>query len=262
MDCRDARRLTDAGIDGELDLVTQLALDTHLAGCAACRAAHQGRAALVRRVRAGAERFTAPEDLRQRLRASLPGADAPAAEPPQQVRQRWPWSVSWAWLTGGLSLASAALAVGLTLLVVLPDRGDDLAQDLVAAHVRSLMADHLTDVASSDRHTVKPWFNGRIDLSPPVPDLAEHGFPLAGGRLDYVGERPAAALVYRRNRHVINLFVWADPTAKPEAPRLQAQHGYNLLRWAQPGFTVWAVTDLNRSELEDFQRLWSQASAS
>ncbi|WP_448191645.1 anti-sigma factor family protein [Azospirillum sp. sgz301742] len=267
MDCRETRHLIDAGIDGELDLTTQLAVEAHLAGCDACRAADTGRRALVHRVRAGAETFAAPDALRRRLLASLPGAEPEKAEPeragppPVPWNRSWSLSWSWAWLTGGLSLASAALAMGLTLAVVLPGRGDGPVPELVAAHVRSLMADHLTDVASSDRHTVKPWFNGRIDVSPPVPDLAEHGFPLVGGRLDYVAERPVAALVYRRGRHVINLFVRADPAAEAGTPSLAERHGYNLLRWSQPGLVVWAVSDLNREELESFARLWSSAAA-
>lgn len=261
MDCRDTRRLIDAGIDGELDLTTQLALDAHLAGCASCRAAEGGRRALVRRVRAGAERFEAPDALRRHLRAALPGVE-PAAVPPAPTSSvAISWRGRWAWLTGGLSLASAALAVGLTLLVVLPGRNGALVPELVSAHVRSLMAGHLTDVASSDRHTVKPWFNGRIDVSPPVPDLAEHGFPLVGGRLDYVAERPVAALVYRRDRHVINLFVHSDPAAEAGAPSLAERHGYSVLRWSRPGLVVWVVSDLNHEELEAFARLWAAAAS-
>lgn len=275
MNCKETLDLIDASIDGELDLTTQMALDAHLAGCAACRAAHAGRASLVRRLRAGAERHDMPDALRSRLLSALPGtAAAPdATASPWRRPWRWPWSgaadadrgprrTSWpAWTLGGLSLASAAVATALTLFVVSPDRGNRLAEELVAAHVRSLMAEHLTDIPSSDRHTVKPWFNGRVDVSPPVPDLGEQGFPLAGGRLDYVGGRAVAALVYRRNRHVINLFAWSEPAATPGAVRLTERHGYTLLHWGQPGLAVWAVSDLNRSELEDFQRLWAQAGA-
>lgn len=254
MDHKDVRHLMDASIDGELDLPTQISVDSHLAGCETCRAAYAERKALVDRTRAGMERYTAPDDLRARLRMSVPGVRATS---------RWsrvaPWR--WPWLAGGLSLASAALAASLALFLVLPTPQDTLAQELVAAHVRSLMADHLTDVASSDQHTVKPWFNGRIDISPPVPDLAEHGFPLLGGRMDYVGEHPAAALVYGRRQHTINLFVWADPKAQPDGPRPQERHGYNLLHWSLPGLALWAVSDLNRAELEEFQRLWTQSAA-
>ncbi|WP_448205882.1 anti-sigma factor family protein [Azospirillum sp. sgz302134] len=257
MDCNDTRHLIDAAIDGELDLPTQLALEAHMAGCAACREAHAQRRALVRRVRAGADRFTTPDDLAFRLLAALPEATPMESRAPTVVRRRW-----WGWVTGGLSLASAALAVVLTLIIAQPGRDEALERDLVASHVRSLMADHLTDVASSDRHTVKPWFNGRVDLSPPVPDLAEQGFPLVGGRLDYVAGRPVAVLVYRRARHVINLFVWPGPMWAPDTPRHRDEHGFNVLHWTSPDLDAWAVSDLNRGELEDFQRLWSQASRS
>lgn len=265
MDCSETRRLIDASLDGELDLPAQLALEAHTAGCAACREAYARRKALVRRVRVGGESFAMPDELRRRLLDSLPQGEPspnPVPAPVRRGRRVWPWSRSWAWLTGGLSLASAALAVALTLVVVMPGRDAGLERDLVDAHLRSLMADHLTDVPSSDRHTVKPWFNGRIDLSPPVPDLAEQGFPLAGGRLDYVDGRPVAVLVYRRARHVINLFVWPEPADLADAPRFRGAQGYNVLHWTAPGLALWAVSDLNRGELEDFQRLWSQASRS
>lgn len=256
MDHKDVRHLTDASIDGELDLSTQIAVDTHLAGCEACRAYHAQQKTLVERTRAGMERFAVPEELRTRLRRRLP---ATGAALPWKRLGSWLGSWRWPWLAGGLSFASAALAASLALFLVLPAPQDMLAQELVAAHVRSLLADHLTDVTSSDRHTVKPWFNGRIDISPPVPELAEHGFPLRGGRLDYVREHPVAALVYGRRQHTINLFVWADPDARPKNLGLQERHGYTLLRWNRPGLALWAVSDLNRAELEEFQRRWTQA---
>lgn len=254
MEHEDVRHLMDASIDGELDLSTQLAVDTHLAGCAPCRAVYAERKALVDRTRIGMERFAVPDELRARLRDALPGA-------PVCSRRLWTAVWTWPWLAGGLSLASAALAAGLTLFLVVPMSQDTLPQELVAAQVRSLMADHLADVASSDQHTVKPWFNGRIDISPPVPDLEAEGFPLIGGRLDYIAGRPAAALVYGRRRHVINVFVWADPGAPSNVPDLLERHGYSLLRWSLPGLTLWAVSDLNHGELAEFQRLWVQAAA-
>jgi anti-sigma factor RsiW len=124
----------------------------------------------------------------------------------------------------------------------------------VAAQVRSLQAQHLMDVATSDRHTVKPWFNGKIDFAPPVVDLADQGFPLAGGRLDYVHEHAAAALVYRRRAHVINLFIW--PGAAPEEPQVTRREGYSLIRWGHDGLTYWAVSDIDTADLQGFQKLY------
>ncbi len=251
LDCEQVRSLIDAALDGELDAVGQVAFDEHLVACPDCAAAHAARLAFVRRLRAEASRFAAPASLRARLPAGLPLRQAGRPPPPP----RWRW-----WLTGGTWVASAAaLAVSLALFLVPPGRQDELTRELVAAHVRSLMPDHLTDVPSSDRHTVKPWFNGKVGLSPPVPTLADKGFPLIGGRLDYVDEHTAAALVYRRNQHVINLFVWPAPGTP--APATTGRNGYNLVEWTRDGLRYAAVSDVNVAELENFQRLWTTAAS-
>jgi anti-sigma factor RsiW len=138
-----------------------------------------------------------------------------------------------------------ALAASLTLFVVMPDRDDPLTRDLVAAHVRSLMPDHLTDVASSDRHTVKPWFNGRLPASPPVPDLASDGFPM----------------VYRRNQHVINLFAWPAAGTAPDAVRRRERNGFHVIEWLGGDMRFAAVSDVNWADLETFRQLWSAAAA-
>ena len=150
----------------------------------------------------------------------------------------------------------AACAAGLAFLVLAP-RSPNLAEQIVSGHIRALQPGHLEDVASSDRHTVKPWFDGRIDFAPPVKDLAAERFPLArGGRLDYVGGRPVAALVYQRDKHVIDLFVWpaAERTARP--PETAQRQGYNIVHWSEDGMALWAVSDLEAGQLREFAEDW------
>ena len=132
---------------------------------------------------------------------------------------------------------------------------DRVAEEIVSGHVRALMANHLTDVASSDRHTVKPWFNSKIDFSPRVIDLAAQGFPLIGGRLDYVANRAAAALVYRHDRHVINLFIWPAPADQSSDAKALERNGYNIVHWATAGMEYWAVSDLNSMDLKKFSAM-------
>jgi anti-sigma factor RsiW len=250
LDCVEMRGLVGAAIDGELDNARRQELDRHLQGCPSCRAAHEAQSALSAAVRSSADRFTASAALRSRVRATL----AEAAAPPPATSRRP--ARFWTWLGAGAGAAGAVmLATSLALFLAVPSAQDRLGQEIVAAHIRSLMAAHLADVLSSDRHTVKPWFNGRLDLSPPVADLTADGYPLTGGRLDYLDQRPVAALVYRHRQHVINLFVWPDPGVGASSPRLTERQGYNVLHWTRPGLTLWAVSDLNPTELEQFQRL-------
>ncbi|MDR3416980.1 MAG: hypothetical protein P4L83_12410, partial [Nevskia sp.] len=180
-------------------------------------------------------------------RASLPPEPA-AAAPAPAARSRRDWS-RWAMPLA----ASLALAIGLNTMLATRRSQGVLADELVAGHVRSLQAEHLADVASTDQHTVKPWFAGRLDYAPPVRDLAAQDFPLTGGRLDYVEHRQVAALVYRHRKHIINLYVW--PGGGGSIPEVRSQDGYSLVHWSQGGMEWWAVSDLNAVELKQFAEL-------
>jgi len=251
MECH-GRDLLQAYLDDELDVTRTIEMERHVADCAACTDAVAGHRAL-RDVLTGPElRFTPPPALAVRVRAAL---DAAAGAGDRRPVPR-PATRSWRWAFGGAAVAFVSLL--LVSRVLLPGGGHErLADELLASHVRSLMATHLTDVASSDRHTVRPWFDGKLDFSPPVRDLAASGFPLVGGRLDYLAGHPVAALVYTRQKHVINVFVWPITPREP-APATLAENGYNLVGWRDGGMVYWAVSDLNVEELDEFAKLVQQ----
>ncbi len=247
MSCQTTQKLLDGYLDGELDLVRNVEMEEHLRECPACGRAYEDRQALRAAVRTGATYFKTPAELEERIRSAV--RKAAKAEPA-------PRATSWGWL----SVAAAAAAVVLlawTVVLLLRGPSDEklLAQAVVSSHVRSLMAAHLTDVQSSDQHTVKPWFTGKLDFSPAVKDLANKGFPLVGGRLDYLDNRPVAALVYQRREHFINLFIWPATRSADVAEKTQARQGYNLLYWTRAGMAYWVVSDLNQSELREFAKL-------
>jgi anti-sigma factor RsiW len=238
-------RLVEAYLDGELDLVRSLEVERHLAECERCSAALRGHRALRSAVADGAPYHEAPKSLEERIRAEVRKASNGA---PAGRFSRWRW--------GALAALPVAAALAFAL-VVLPRplaREPALEREMVSAHVRSLMADHLTDVASTDRHTVKPWFSGKVDFSPEVNDLAAEGYPLEGGRLDYVGGRAVAALVYRRGGHAINVFVWPEPDARTSEDGEDTAQGYNVIRWRRSGMRYVAVSDLNLAELRQLAR--------
>ncbi len=246
MDCTDCRAALHPYVDGELPPEARGAMAAHLAGCANCRELVDEATAWQRAVRRHATRYQAPESLRRELRA-MQGA----ARRPSPV-------LAWRGMAMAASLVLAvALSSAMTAYLVAPPSDSGLVQDLVSDHVRSLMADHLTDVVSSDQHTVKPWFLGRLDYAPPVDDPAQQSFPLVGGRLDYLGNRPVAALVYRHEKHPINVFVFPSDEPSGISQHL-TRSGYNILHWTADGMAYWAVSDLNAAELKDFEKAFIQ----
>ncbi len=247
MDCDRVQHLLNGYVDGELDLVNSLDIEEHLRNCTDCSREYQSLTALHTLTSDPALYHTTPAGLEKRIRDSLQQAERPAST---RSIFSWPWLAPAAVLAVILLLAIGFF--GFTLLKANQDV--QLAQQVQTAHVRSLMANHLTDVASSNQHTVKPWFNGKVDFSPPVVDLSAQGYPLVGGRLDYLDNRPVAALVYRSNQHIINLFIWPS-TEKVQGLQSSSYNGYHVFHWTQSGMTYWAVSDLNVQELQDFVRL-------
>jgi anti-sigma factor RsiW len=207
-------------------------------------------------IKAQATRHVAPAALRDRLGAALIKADSLSSPPP---RQGFLASLPSQWLGMGAAFACGVIAsLTVSLFYASPNEEDRLSQEVLGGHVRSLMVAHLSDVDSSDQHTVKPWFNGKLDFSPPVHDLAGEGFPLVGGRLDYLNQRPVAALVYRRQQHTINLFVWPASGTSPHEVKLLTRQGFNMADWNVSGMQYWAVSDLNASEMQAFAQLVRQ----
>jgi len=246
MNCNEIHPLLHAYVDSELDLMRSLEVERHLKTCASCMAIKRSLHSLHSNLRHSDLSYQAPEALRQRIRQSV--GSAPAETAPRNSR---PWM--WQFLTLG---AIGFAIVALMLQPVGISEGDRLADEAISNHVRSLMAGHLMDVASTDQHTVKPWFNGKIDFAPEVKDFAAEGFPLIGGRLDYLNSQTVAALVYHRNQHTINVFAW--PAKSATADTTQDRRGYTVINRNINGLHYTIVSDLNTKELSEFAKLFGE----
>jgi anti-sigma factor RsiW len=242
MTCESATNLVEPYLDDELDASLSAQVHEHLATCPECAEAHGRLLELRRGIRAQAPYYRAPADLHDQIHAALQQADRPATGH---------------WRSFAIA-ASVLLAVSLAwnLAVLRSSNANRAADNMIAAHVRSMMATHLLDVPSSDRHTVKPWFNGKLDFAPDVKDFASQGFPLLGGRLDYIDGHAAAAMVYQRRQHVINLFTW--PSASSGGQADFSRNGYHAVHWDGAGMTYWVVSDLAPAELQQFVDLYRQ----
>ena len=271
MTCDEAIKLMDGYLDGELDPITSQTIEQHLRECGRCDQAYKTHGSLIRAIGNATPYYKASAELRERIRSSLreETTDHPARNGVRgaQVlfhKRRSEWrsilsEIPWNWL--GLAAAIVFAAIIVFNLIPRPQRpGADqfLATQLIASHVRSLMANHLTDVASSDQHTVKPWLDAKLDFAPAVVDLSQKGFPLIGGRLDYLDNRPVAALIYQRRKHFINLFVWPAGADAARSTKAIARQGYQLLHWKDSDFNYWAVSDVNEKELQEFKQLFEQ----
>ena len=275
MSCEAAQQWLDAFIDGELDPIHSLEMQRHVETCAACGKSYEAQCALVTAIGASL-RYAPPDDLRARIAGALQtetGVVIPSNPPFVEVlRAEWSrvvqtlstlWTPRPAWgRLGALALTLFLFCAVPAATWVVARRGDPaaardlLVREMIDSHVRSLMVSHLADVVSSDRHTVKPWFNGKLDFSPTVIDFDTQGFPLVGGRLDYLDEQAYAALVYRRDQHIINLFVRPVPAAAADSTtETLTRQGYHLRHWTRGGMSYWVVSDLNEGELEQFSDL-------
>jgi anti-sigma factor RsiW len=241
VDCHEVEGLLDAYQDGELEPAVSTSVRDHVVACAACRRRLANVESIGRMIRR-APYYQAPAALRARLTHARTRSTA--------ASHLLAWAaavVMVASLTGSILFVRWSARAARRL-----DPVDAVAQEVVSSHVRALMGEHLFDVRSTDQHTVKPWFLGRLDFSPPVTDLAQAGFPLTGGRLDYVAGRPVAALVYTRGQHTINLFVWSEASDAVRSSDARTIRGFHVRHWTHGGMSYWAVSDVNDAELDQF----------
>ncbi len=260
MSCKLTQRFVPGYLDGELDLSRTIEMETHLQVCAECARELERQQALRAALQRGSLAYSAPEGARERIQSSL-RASTPAEAPERASGWHSFQFLRWAGAFAVLALC-AVTAWQLVPIVRGPASDQRVAAEVLTSHVRSLEANHLMDVVSTDQHTVKPWFDGKLDFSPPVEDLASDGFPLVGGRLDYLEGHQVAALVYQRRKHFINVFVWPDAAGSSSAQTIEPRQGYNMMRWSRGGFQFWAVSDVSAQDLSEFVRLLQAGTAS
>lgn len=243
MNCSEARIQLSGYVDGELSTSQCSRLDTHVSGCAACQRDRSVQSFVHEEVRRKLTRFHAPAALHRRIRRELQGKSA-------ESRGSWWRRLNWAVLTPAAGMAFAVLfSANVVIMAALPSKEERLADEVLTSHVRVLVASHAIDVVSSDHHTVKPWYTGRLDFSPPVTDFAADGFKLMGGRLDYVGGRTVAALVYQQGGHLVDVYIWPMPGEGSMRPSSLARRGYNLVHSSHGGMSYWIASDLEAPEL-------------
>lgn len=243
MECKDLKGVLHRLVDGELPPAMKSEAEAHAADCADCGPLVAEEQQWRQAIRRAGTYYAAPEPVRQRIRA-MAGRQSAA-----KARSAWP-----GWRIAASLLVAMGLSSAITAYVATPSSTALMEQEVVASHVRSLQMDHITDVASSNEHTVKPWFHGKLDYAPPVEDYAAQGFPLLGGRLEYLDHENIAALVYRHAQHPINVFILPS-NAADRAPEAMVDHGYNIMRWTKGGMTFWAVSDVNAADLDDLVKL-------
>ena len=247
MECQVSQKVMSAYVDDELDSSSMVQVAAHLAVCPVCTNACEHLLGFRRAIKTHGTRYSSPDQLAQRIKNPLLKEKRRA-----ERRTRIPW----AWINCGIATAaSVAFAFTLMLYSAVPSNIERIEQEIIASHFRSLLPDHLADVASSDRHTVKLWFAGKLDFSPPVHDLAEEGVALIGGRLDYIEERPVAAMAYRRLQHVLNVYVWPDKSRSIGPMQVNSKQGYQLIHWTQYDMNYWVISDMDAQELMAFARL-------
>jgi anti-sigma factor RsiW len=243
VDCTLHRHLLEAYLDGELGFERSLEVEAHLASCPICSSEVQSWTNIRAALKEPELYHRAPAHLEAKLRKLLPQAQT----------QKTPWFQRSIWALGGAAFATSALLIS---FVIMRPAAPSPDQDIVVSHIRSLMSDHLMDVVSTDQHTVKPWFDGKLDFAPPVQDFVADGYPLAGGRLDYLDNRKVAVLIYHRALHIVNVYVWPAQDNGSSAIDTQTINGYNVVSWRKNGFEFRAVSDLNAAELRDLARLF------